>query len=137
MKTLQGITSILLFLFSMAFTNVKAQTDNEIKVEILPAKENGFIKVLFVGDNTADVHVKFYNEKGLYTVDAISRSTFQKGFLKKYDIRNVRVGESFWIDVSLNDFVTSYKMIQSKDQRRYEPSLEHKQFNHMITASKD
>jgi hypothetical protein len=137
MKTLPGVTSILLFLFVTAFFNLNAQTNNEIKVEILPAKENGFVKILFVGGNSSNVRVKFYNEKGLYTVDVIGRNTFQKGFLKKYDIRNVRSGESFWIDVSQNDFIASYKMIHSKDLMRYEPSLEQTQFNHMITASKD
>lgn len=137
MKTKLTAIAILTIMFAAAFQQASGQDDHKPQVKILPAKENGFIKILFLGDNSSDVHVKFYNDKGLYTSDFVAKGTFHNGFLKKYDIRNVKPGESFWIDVNGADILVCYKMTQAKDQIGYEPSLERMEFSPIVTASKD
>src|SRR5882672_3131594 len=137
MKIKLTTIAILTVMFAAAFQQASGQDNNKPQVKILPAKENGFIKIMFLGGNSSDVQVKFYNDKGLYTEDIVAKGSFNKGFLKKYDIRNVRPGESFWIDVNVADGVACYKMTQTKNQPGYQPSLERMEFGPVVTASKD
>ncbi len=137
MKIKLTTIAILAFLLAVAFQKATAQDNSKPQVKILPANENGFIKILFLGNNSSDVQVKFYNDKGLYTVDYVKNDSFDKGFLKKYDIRNVKAGESFWIEISSSVISASYKMTPSKDDGGYVASLQYTELGPIVTASKD
>lgn len=113
-----------------------AQTKNEFEVKVLPALEKGFIKVLVVTDNASDIEVKFYNPEGLFTTDNISKNSYQKGFLKKYDVRQVHEGEVFWIDITAKEFEATYKVIGSIGQS-YETQLARKINRSLMVASVD
>ena len=135
MKHIKVIAIVALLVAGASSTY--AQT-KDVEVKVLPTVDKGFIQVLFDTDHSYDVQVKFYNMQGLYTVDAVSKDSYQKGFLKKYDIRNVRPGENFWIEVTTKEVVATYKMIELKDHTAYEPKLEYTELNNAaIVASKD
>ena len=114
-----------------------AQNKNEVEVKVLPSLEKGFIKVLVVTDNVSDIEVKFYNPEGLFTIDKISKNSYQKGFLKKYDVHRVHDGEAFWIDVTAEGFEATYKVTGSKDQSAYETQLARKVNRNLMVASLD
>ncbi|GHN02000.1 hypothetical protein WSM22_34890 [Cytophagales bacterium WSM2-2] len=116
------------------FCTTQAQTD--VPVKILPSKDRGLIKVLFVHENQQSVSVKFYNEKGLHYVDVIDKNVFQNGFLKRYDVSQVQ-SEDFWVSISFIDssLTATYKMVKSKDPYTFEAQLEHTSLNTSVVAS--
>jgi len=135
MKIKSTTIVLLAILCAVTFQQASAQDNCKPQVKILPANQHGFIKIMYLGDNVSDVEVKFYNDKGLYTIDNVARSSFDKGFLKKYDVRHVRPGESFWIEVNGATVTANYKM--TPDQNGYVASLERMQVGPVVTAFKD
>ena len=133
MKTRSILLSGLVVMLSAAFTAANAQLD-EPAVKILPSVEKGIIKVLYAIDSDKAVEVKFLNESGLITLDKIKAGSFNKGFLKKYDISRID-GKSFWVEVSSADLTVRYKMIKSKERKSFIPYLEKTTYNHPMVAT--
>ena len=135
MKTRTIIIASVMTLFSASFFGASAQQAGEPPVKILPTAEQGVLKVLYAYDTDQAVEVKFLNEDGVLTRDKIKANTFQNGFSKKYDVRNIS-SRNFWIEVSSPSLMVTYKMTESNDRRAYVPILEKTTYNTLVAANK-
>jgi hypothetical protein len=135
MKTKTIIIASLVTLFSVSFFSANAQQTVEPSVKILPTDEKGILKVLFAYDTDQAVEVKFLTEDVVLTRDKIKANTFQNGFSKKYDVRNIKSG-NFWIEVSSPSLTVTYKMTESKDRKSHVPVLEKTTYNTLVAANK-
>lgn len=135
MKTRTIIIASVMTLFSASFFGASAQQAGEPPVKILPTDDQGVLKVLYAYDTDQAVEVKFLNEDGVLTRDKIKANTFQNGFSKKYDVRNIS-SRNFWIEVSSPSLMVTYKMTESNDRRAYVPILEKTTYNTLVAANK-
>lgn len=115
----------------LAFASAKAQA-NEPAIKILPSTQKGIFKVLYAYASDQPVTVKFFNEEGLIETDNINPKEFQRGFFKKYDVRNIESG-SFWVEVAGPTHAATYKMIESKNGT-YIPVLEKTTYSHSLAV---
>lgn len=114
-----------------AFT-VSAQSLDEPAIKILPASEQGKLKLLYARDTEKAVKVEFIGENGLLQSDRINAGSFEKGFIKKYDVSRIKE-KNFWIEVSSGDLKVRYKMV-AKD-KSFVPYLEQTTYNHPMVAA--
>jgi hypothetical protein len=130
MKTRILLTGVIIAL--TAFFAVTAQS-NDPAVKILPAAEQGTLKLVYAYDSGNPVVVKFIDENGLLKTDRISEGSFNNGFLKKYDVSRIKA-RGFWVEVSSGDLTVRYKMVN--DQKgRLVPYLEQTTYNHPMVAT--
>lgn len=130
MKTLILLTGVIVAL-TVSFA-VTAQS-NDPAVKILPAAEQGTLKLVYAHDSRNPVVVKFIDENGLLKTDHIRAGSFNHGFLKKYDVSRIQAA-SFWVEVSSGDLTVRYKMVN--DQKgRLVPYLEQTTYNHPMVAT--
>lgn len=111
-----------------------AQPIDEPAVKILPAAEQGMLKVLYGYDARGTVEVRFIGENGLLKSDRIKAGSFEKGFLKKYDVRRIK-DKNFWVEVRSANLVVRYKMVGSEDGKSFMPQLEQTTYNHPTVAA--
>lgn len=130
MKTRILLTGVITAL--TAFFSVTAQS-NDPAVKILPAAEQGILKVVYAHDSRNPVVVKFIDESGLLKTDRISAGSFNHGFLKKYDVSRIQ-SRSFWVEVSSGDLTVRYKLIND-EKGRLVPYLEQTTYNHPMVAT--
>ncbi|MBL7852423.1 MAG: hypothetical protein JNN04_16075 [Cyclobacteriaceae bacterium] len=102
-------------------------------VKILPAAEQGTLKVVYARQAAQTVTVKFIDENGLLKTDRIKPGSFNQGFLKKYDVSRIKSGK-FWIEVSADDLIVRYRLVQDQNGR-YVPYLEQTIYNHPLVAT--
>jgi len=114
-----------------AFT-VNAQSLDEPAIKILPSSEQGKLKLLYARDADKAVHVEFIGENGLLQSDRIKAGSFEKGFIKKYDVSRIKE-RNFWIEVSSGDLKVRYKIV-AKD-KTFVPYLEQTTYNHPMVAA--
>ena len=135
MKT-STITAGLVILLAASFTAVNArQLGGEPPVKILPASQNGFLKVLFASETDKAVEVKFYNENKMLVFDKIKGSSSRNGFIKKYDVSRLN-SENFWIEISSAGMDVTYKIIQSEDGT-FNPVLEKTTYTQPMVVAKN
>lgn len=125
----------LVTLFSTSLFNAMAQQASEPAVRILPTNKEGIIKVLYAYDSDQPVEIKFISEGEVLTCDKVKGQTFQHGFSKKYDVRNVK-SKNFWVEVSSPSLMVTYKMTESNDRKSYVPILEKTTYNTLVAANK-
>ena len=110
-----------------------AQNLEEPAIKILPAIEEGKLKLLYARDAQHAVEVKFIGENGLLQSDRIKAGTFQNGFIKKYDVSRIKE-KNFWVEVSSNNLKVRYKVV-AKDQKTFVPYLEQTTYSHPMVAA--
>ena len=130
MKTLIILIGMVIAL--TASVAVFAQS-NEPGINIWPAAEKGMLKVVYIHDSQNPVVVKFIDENGVLKTDRIKAGTFNRGFLKKYDVSRIRA-RHFWVEVSSGDLTVRYKLVN--DQKgRLVPCLEQTTHRHPLVAT--
>jgi hypothetical protein len=134
MKTRTIIIASVVALFSVSISSANAQHAGEPSVKILPTDQKGVLKVLYVYDTDQPVEVKFLTKEEVLTSDKIKGATFQNGFSKKYDVRNI-TSRNFWIEVSSPNLTVTYKITESKDRKSFVPFLEKTTYNNSLVAS--
>lgn len=130
MKTLILLTGVIVAL-AVSFA-VTAQS-NDPAVKILPAAEQGTLKLVYAHDSRNPVVVKFIDENGLLKTDRIHAGSFNHGFIKKYDVNRIQA-TSFWVEVSSGDLTVRYKMVNDH-KGRLVPYLEQTTYNHPMVAT--
>ncbi|MEM6358717.1 MAG: hypothetical protein AAF149_09200 [Bacteroidota bacterium] len=80
----------LTVLSAAAFASDNANGDPVIK--ILPSPEANVLKLLYVNDMDGTVQVKFYEGSALVKKDKIKEKDFEKGFIKRYDLSELKAG---------------------------------------------
>ncbi|MEM9856381.1 MAG: hypothetical protein AAF843_03440 [Bacteroidota bacterium] len=68
------------------------QSSNDPIVKILPLPTANMLKLLYVNDVEGAVQVKFYSGNALIKRDKIRGRNFEKGFVKKYDLSDLKAG---------------------------------------------
>jgi hypothetical protein len=121
----------LIFALSAAFTANAQSSDPAIK--ILPAAEQGTVKLIYAHDSKNAVVVKFLDENGLLKTDHVKAGSFQNGFLKKYDISRIQAN-TLWVEVSSGDLTVRYKLMHDQ-LGRFVPYLEQTTYNHPMVAT--
>jgi hypothetical protein len=92
MKLTTTLLAIIISAFS--FTTKAADTENkETVVRLLPSKEAGFVKILYMNPTEKKVEIKFYGEKGLIIKEQIRSNRFKGGFIKVYDLSKLKTGD--------------------------------------------
>ena len=124
----QSIIALGLFvILSSAVITTNAQSFGEPAIKILPTTQKGVVKVLYAYDqdnSNQPVTVKFFNDGGVIKKDEIKQGTFKKGFLKKYDIRQMAsMSSNVWIEVSSANITATYKLNDSMDGNSFVPTL--------------
>jgi len=117
----------------LAAWTVNAQSLDEPAIKILPSVEQGKLKVLYARGAENAVDVKFIGENGLLQSDRIKAGSFQKGFIKKYDVSRIKE-KTFWVEVSSGDLKVRYKLV-AKDEKTMVLYLEQTTYNHPMVAT--
>lgn len=131
MKTKSIITIALIGIVSLTALTANAQSEPAIK--IVPAVNEGIFKLIYAYDSHEPVQVKFFNEFGVLAVDKIAPKEFQNGFSKKFDTRKMEGGD-FWVKISSADLSVTYRMVESKKGKSYQPVLESSTHESVLTA---
>lgn len=100
-------TQILTILLATLVSGVFAQNSQVIKAIILPHNEEGFVRLLVTEHNNEPVTVLFKKGNRIITKDRIKTDDYEKGFIKLYDIGNLKNGD-YKIEIQNQDNVLSY-----------------------------
>jgi len=114
MKLTTTLLAALVMLLSVTAGATEPET-NETVAKVLPSKEAGFVKVLYLNPTAKKVEVKFYGESGLITKDLIRASRFENGFIKVYDMSELKTGE-YRVEISDAGKTVSYPISYDKDK---------------------
>lgn len=134
-KKMTIVTGLATALFLLAFQYTNAQAINEPAVKVIPTNENGSVKVIYAHDNALPVEVKFFGEDGLVISDKISTESFDRGFIKKYDIQKL-AATTYWVEVSTKEFSSTYKLVKSADRKGWQSILESTTYTYGLLASR-
>lgn len=105
MKTKNVVTAMIIAAFTFAASGAFAQESPAIKIY----QSGEYLKVVFGYDSTVPVSIDFLDNKGSFGSDRIHQTTFDKGFIKKYQL--TREGrETFWVDVKNNVVSARFKL---------------------------
>ena len=110
-------TTILAALFTVISLGAMATnpSHNEPVVKILPNEEAGFLKLLYVNNEKKHVKVAFYGEDGMIIKDRIKASKFDGGFVKKYDLTELKPGK-YWVQITDSNSSVRYQLIHSSEK---------------------
>ena len=103
----------MITVFSFGVANATEPEGKESVVKILPSKK-GSIKVLYINASEKKVDIRIYGHKGLIIKDQITSDKFDKGFVKIYNLNNLKTGEYF---VEITDSGMSIKYPISIDKK--------------------
>lgn len=104
-------------------------------VKILPSSEKGIIRVLYASESATPVEIRFFTKDGELGSDKVFRKSYEKGFLKRYDISHINARD-FLIEVSTKNSKVLYRIEQAIDRKSFEPTLEEVSYSEVLTASK-
>jgi hypothetical protein len=117
-----------------AAISVSAQSQDDLRVRILRTPEAGVVKLVY-GINTQDkLHVRFLTAQGEVASDVI-RGSYPKGFMKRYDVKQI-YKDRFWIEIVSDNMTVIYRIVPSQDGKRFTPYLEKTIQNHEMVAKK-
>lgn len=133
MKTKLTI-ALVAVLLGVTFATTHARQLAEPAVKVLPTTREGIIKIHYAYETAQPVEVKFYNDEGVLTSDKIKGESYPHGFSKKYDISHL-TSKNLWVEVTSAYVSVTYKLIESKDHKTFEPLLEKTVYTHPLVAS--
>jgi len=103
-------------------------------VKIIPSAQDGVLKLVYGYPHAKSVEVRFYNRDGIVVTDRINANEGEKGFIKKYDLRQLSTGV-YWVEVSSPELSVTYKLVGNKGIK-WNTELEKSTVNHLLVASK-
>jgi len=110
MKTqIKLLATLLLITSSFAAFSIDPPADTK-NVQVLPATA-GTLKVLYFNPNEKNVTVRIYDEKGLLFKDLVKIEKEQNGFIKRYDVSEIKSAE-FWVEIGDNDQSSKFRVTQ-------------------------
>lgn len=104
-------------------------------IKVLPTNKQGIIKVLYALESNETVDIKFYTHDGEIGSDQVTKDSYEKGFLKWYDISHIDA-PVFSVEISTENAKVRYRVVRSNDRKTFEPILEKVSYNEVLTASK-
>jgi hypothetical protein len=130
------LKSIMIAGAMMLFTamSVTAQLRNDAHVKILRTPEPGVIKLLYGLNSQEPLNVKFSTRSGVVKSDRI-KGTYPKGFMKRYDVRQINEKE-FWVEIASSNMTTVYRIVPSGDGKSFVSHLERADYRQDFVAHK-
>jgi hypothetical protein len=125
------IAGLALALSAFSFAPASAQLAGEPPVKVVPTLDKGILKVIYA-HNSPSVEVKFYDAQGLMLTDRIKGSAAQGGFMKRYDIRNLK-SNSYWVEITSPELSVTYK-VDNQGKESSVPVLESTTYRHAMVA---
>ena len=114
MKLKTTILAVALTVLSAAaFANKGANGDPVIK--ILPSQEANILKLLYVNDMDGTVQVKFYKGSALIKRDRVKGKDFEKGFVKNYDLSELKAG-IYQVEIVSEGMSVKYELSVNPDK---------------------
>lgn len=104
-------------------------------IKILPTEKTNIIKVLYAMESESPVEIKFITFDGEVGTDKVFRTSYEKGFSKRYDISKI-TSRKFHVQVTTPEASVVYRIERSKDGETFTPYLEKATRSEIITASK-
>lgn len=117
-----------------AAIGVSAQTQDDLRVKILRTPEAGVVKLVYAYNTDENLHVRFVTAQGEVASDVI-RGSYPRGFMKKYDVKEL-YKDKFWIEIASDNMTMIYRIVPSKDGKRFTPYLEKTIQNHELVAKR-
>ncbi len=110
MKTqIKLLATVFLLVSSFAAFSIDPPA-NKTNVQVLPATA-GTLKVLYFNPDEKNVTVRIYDEKGLLFKDLVKIDKDQDGFIKRYDVSEIKCSE-FWVEIGDKDQATKFRVTQ-------------------------
>jgi hypothetical protein len=131
MKTKLIIAAIAIVGFFSS--QVQAQVGDESKIKILPSKA-GILKVHYAMEISEPITVKFFNRDGLLTTDVIEGTHYEKGLMKRYNVKSIST-KDYWVEVSSSKLTVTYRVVPSRDKQTFASYLEKTTYNYPVVAS--
>jgi len=105
MKTLKLVLGVVVVL--LAVTTMKAQDQSvETHVRILPHPNEGYLRLLYVGENVKKATVAIKQNSRTFGYDYVRVNESDNGFIKSYDLSDLKSG-SYIVEVSANGTTSS------------------------------
>jgi hypothetical protein len=114
-------------------SQVQAQVGDEAKIKILPSK-GGILKVHYAMEINEPITVKFFNRDGILTTDVIAGTHYEKGLMKRYNVKNINT-KDFWVEVSSSKMTVTHRVVPSRDKQSFAAYLEKTTYNYPVVAS--
>ncbi len=108
MKTKNVVAAFIIAVCTFAASGAFAQEQPAIR--IYPSGEN--LKLVFGYDSKVPVLVDFYDSKGIFGSDKIDQTKFDRGFIKRYQLKRTDL-KTFWVDVKSNEVSARFKLTSS------------------------
>lgn len=112
---------VLLMLLAMSHL-VQGQVLESRFIKVLPGPKPGIIKVMYAIPTNKPLYVQFYQEGKLIKKDLIRGYNFKKGFIKSYDVSNLRPG-NYEVRISSAGLGARYAVSPSTDGHILSASL--------------
>lgn len=133
MKTKILALGVIVAALSMLSVKVsKAQALAEPSVKVMASNEDQ-VKLIYGYAGAHDVDVKFIGSDGLIETDHISGKDFDNGFIKRYNVKNLR-GKAFWVEVESAELSVLYRLTPARNGK-WSAALEKTTFNYPTVAS--
>ena len=81
-------------------------------VQVLPALA-GTLKVLYFNADEKNITIRIYTDNGLIFKDKVKISEDEKGFIKRYDVSEIK-SEEFWVEIGDSDMASKFRVKQDE-----------------------
>jgi hypothetical protein len=126
MKTRNVIAAAIIGVCVFATTSVFAQ--EKPSIQIYPSGEN--LKIAFGYDSKVPVFVSFHDNNGVFGTDKIDQTRFEKGFVKKYQIKR-DIQNAYWVDVK-NNLISARFKLEATPKGQWVSTLESVTYNNPV-----
>lgn len=114
MKIKTTIFALALVVISSAAFATNGSTGDPV-IKILPSKTANTLKLLYVNDMDETVQVKFFDNNGLVKRDKIKGKDFEKGFVRNYDLSDLKAG-IYQVEIISGGMSVKYELSVNPDQ---------------------
>jgi hypothetical protein len=114
-------------------SQVQAQNGEEARIKILPSKA-GILKVHYAMEISEPITVKFFDRDGLLATDVIEGTYYEKGLMKRYNVKNIS-DASYWVEVSSPKLTVRHRVVPSKDGQTFTSYLEKTTYSYPAVAA--
>lgn len=102
---------VLAGMTTMAFRPI----DSDPVARILPSGDRGLLKLLYYNPGEKSVQITFYDATGIIFRERLKSYQFKNGFVKNYDVRNLKDG-IYWVEISDSELSVKYQVSFEEDK---------------------
>jgi hypothetical protein len=91
----------------------RAQAQDIPAIKVVSTDQTDVIKVIYGYSSNVPVSVKFLNSQGIVYQEKLTGRDVEKGFMKKYDVVNMK-NDDLWVVVDGQELSVTFKMATSR-----------------------